>query len=164
VKYVTTVGDCTFTIEINREDEITVNGQTHQVSIEPVGNSSLFSLIIDNVSYDAFIYKQDERYLVLLQGELFEVEVEDERDRLSKVRRGPLIPAGDIHVKAPIPGIVSDVPVVEGQTVAQGDVMIVLESMKMQNEFRAPRDGIVQSIRVAPGDRVNQGQVMLTIR
>jgi biotin carboxyl carrier protein len=55
------------------------------------------------------------------------------------------------------------VPVEEGQEIQTGDDLVILESMKMQNELKAPRDGIVSRIRVMAGDNVDQNQVLLTL-
>ena len=81
---------------------------------------------------------------------------------------GPFLRIGAVHtgdfmLKAPMPGLVIDVPVAEGQAVKKGDVLVILESMKMQNEFKAPLDGIVQRIKVKPGQTVEQHVLMLTV-
>jgi biotin carboxyl carrier protein len=55
------------------------------------------------------------------------------------------------------------VPVEEGQEIQSGDDLIILESMKMQNELKAPRDGTVSRVRVKAGDNVDQNQVLLTL-
>ena len=62
-----------------------------------------------------------------------------------------------------MPGLVVDVPVKEGQTVSKGEVLVILESMKMQNEFKAPISGMVQRIKVKPGQTVNQNAMLLTV-
>jgi len=55
------------------------------------------------------------------------------------------------------------VPVEEGQEVQKGDVLLILESMKMQNELKAPRNGTVTRMRVKPGESVEQRQILLSI-
>ena len=62
-----------------------------------------------------------------------------------------------------MPGLVVAVPVEENQAVEKGQVLLILESMKMQNELRAPRAGKVGRIRVKPGESVEQRQVLLTV-
>jgi len=69
----------------------------------------------------------------------------------------------DFHLKAPMPGMVISIPVQEGQVIQKGDVLVVLESMKMQNELRSPRDGKVIRVRVKVGDRVEQKETMLSV-
>ena len=66
-------------------------------------------------------------------------------------------------VKAPLPGTINAINVKVGDTVAVGDVVIVLEAMKMQNNIEAENAGTVTSIRVQQGDSVMEGAVMLTI-
>lgn len=74
------------------------------------------------------------------------------------------VPAGaGAPVKAPLPGTITDIKVTVGQQVAQGDVLLVLEAMKMQNNIEAEQGGQVTSIVVKPGDTVMEGAVLLTI-
>lgn len=66
-------------------------------------------------------------------------------------------------VKAPLPGTINAINVKVGDTVAVGDVVVILEAMKMQNNIEAENAGTVTSILVNPGDSVMEGAVMLTI-
>ena len=76
----------------------------------------------------------------------------------------PAAPAGAGNpVKAPLPGTINAINVKVGDTVGVGDVVIVLEAMKMQNNIEAEYAGTVTSILVNPGDSVMEGAVMLTI-
>ncbi|NLW79572.1 MAG: biotin/lipoyl-binding protein [Ruminococcaceae bacterium] len=75
----------------------------------------------------------------------------------------PAAAAGSIPVTAPMPGNVLDIKVAAGQAVKDGDVLVILEAMKMENEIVAPQDGTVASINVAKGDTVNVGDVFLTL-
>jgi biotin carboxyl carrier protein len=164
MKYVATIGEQEFLIDINREGEVTVDGTLHEVDIQGVGGDCLYSLIVNGRSYDIFIEEHAEDYLVVMWGGLFEVKVEDERTRrLAGLKRGPVAPVGEVLVKAPMPGVVVGVPVAEGQPIETGDIVVILESMKMQNEFRAPRAGVVHHVRVKAGDKVDQNQIMVTI-
>ena len=62
-----------------------------------------------------------------------------------------------------MPGLIVKIPVSEGQEVKKGDVLVILESMKMQNELKSPRDGKVTRIQVKPGDSVEQRQTILSV-
>ncbi len=164
MKYIATVRDQEFTIDVNREDEVTIDGTTYAVDIQGMNGDSLYSLIIDGRSYDVFIDEQDEDFLVVMWNGLFEVQVQDERTRrLAGLRRGPVAPVGEVLIKSPMPGVVAKVLVSEGQQVETGDIVVVLESMKMQNEFKSPRAGVVHNVRVRTGDKVDQNQIMVTI-
>jgi len=164
MKYIARVGDQEFTIDINREGEVSVDGTTYAVDIQAAGNDNLYSLIVDGRSYDIFIDERDEDFMVVMWGGLFEVKVQDERTRrLAGLHRGPVAPVGEVLIKAPMPGVVVALPVKEGQPVETGDIVVVLESMKMQNEFKTPRAGVVRSLRVKAGDTVDQNQILVTI-
>ena len=70
--------------------------------------------------------------------------------------------AGGEKVTAPIPGVIQEVKVKAGQTVKKGDVLFVLEAMKMKNNITAMRDGKVASVNVSKGDSVTHGQALMT--
>jgi biotin carboxyl carrier protein len=63
-----------------------------------------------------------------------------------------------------MPGTVLDVKVKEGQSVKQGDVLVILEAMKMENEIFAPADGTVASVNVSAGASVNAGDVLVSLK
>lgn len=71
--------------------------------------------------------------------------------------------AGGTQITAPMPGTIFDLKVNEGDTVSAGDVVLVLEAMKMENEIITPVDGTVSQILVKTGDSVNGGDVMIVI-
>ncbi len=71
--------------------------------------------------------------------------------------------AGAVAVKAPMPGNILDVKVSAGASVKAGDVLVILEAMKMENEIVAPQDGTVASINVNKGDTVNSGDVLVSM-
>jgi biotin carboxyl carrier protein len=95
---------------------------------------------------------------------LYPVFVEDEREkRLRASAGGGVAETGEYHLKSPMPGLVVAVPVGEGQEVKKGQVLIILESMKMQNELKAPRDGKIHKVRVKSGESVEQKQTLLSV-
>ena len=72
-------------------------------------------------------------------------------------------PAGSTKVTAPMPGTILQIKVSQGQSVKKGDVICVLEAMKMENDIPAPCDGVVASINVQKGASVNAGDVLASI-
>jgi biotin carboxyl carrier protein len=66
-------------------------------------------------------------------------------------------------VKSPLPGVILDIKVKEGDTVKRGQTIIILEAMKMENDIVAPQDGTVASINVSTGDSVESGAVLATL-
>lgn len=141
-----------------------VDGVPYDVDFETVSGQPVFSLLINAASHEAYVYPEEGIWDVLLQGILYPVAVEDEREkRLRSAFAGGPTPSGEFYLKAPMPGLVISIPVEHGQEVAQGDVLIILESMKMQNELKSPRDGKISRIRVIEGDNVERKQTLLSV-
>ena len=164
MKYVANVNDQEFTIDINNDGLITIDDEPCEIDFRRLPSGGITSLLMDNRSISAVVEEHGDDWEVLIQGELYNVKVQDERSyRLGqKGARGPGID-GDAIVTSPMPGIIVAVPVAVGTSVKFGDKVIILESMKMENELRAPRDGIVTHINVAPGASVEKDQMLLTI-
>ena len=164
MRYVTSVEDEAFDIQLEKKDEIIVDGQHHQASIESIGGLSLYSLIVDNTSYEVHVEEHKGGYRVLLLGESCTVHVDDEGTRrAAKARPKRALEEGEVTVRSPIPGLIFDVQVAAGQEVQAGEILVIVEAMKMENELRAPKEGVVQATHVTPGDSVNKGQVLVTI-
>lgn len=73
-------------------------------------------------------------------------------------------PAGGTSVKSPMPGNILDVKVNAGDTVSEGQVLMVLEAMKMENDIVAPKAGTVASVNVKKGDSVNRDDLLASIQ
>ena len=164
MKYVTTIDDQAFLIEILDENHILVDGVPFEVDFESVGGQLVYSLLVDGKSFEAHVYPSNGNWQVLLHGVLYNVKVEDEREkRLGASSGGSVAKRGEYFLKAPMPGLVVDVPVSERQNVGKGDILVILESMKMQNELRSPLEGTVSRIQVQPGDSVEQKETLLSV-
>ncbi len=108
-------------------------------------------------------------YKVVINGTAYEVSVEE--ISAADVKATPAAPApvaqapaGGEKVEAPMPGTILDVKVSNGQAVKKGELVAILEAMKMENEIFAPCDGTVASLTVAKGASVNAGDVICTIQ
>lgn len=164
MKYQTIVGGRTFEIEINEDGRILVNGEPRAIDFRALRKGELYSMLLDHHSFEAVVEERDEQYYVLIDGNLYEVSVTDERSRRLA---GAFMAFGDsgaeVSIRAPMPGLIVRVPVAEGQTVSKGETLVILESMKMENELKSPRDGTVHRVYVAAGDSVEQNKVLVTI-
>jgi biotin carboxyl carrier protein len=164
VKYVATIAGREVLIEVLDERHVIVDGVTYKVDFEAVSEQTVYSLLVDNRSYEALIYPGEAGWQVLLHGSQYELQVEDERERRLRASLGGGPPQNvDYHLRAPMPGLIVAVLVADGQEIAKGDVLIVLESMKMQNELKSPRPGKVSRLRVKPGDHVEQRDTLLSV-
>jgi biotin carboxyl carrier protein len=163
MKYVTRVEDKTFDIEV-QDGQIVIDGQVHAVDLRRIEPLHLYSLLIDNLSHEIYIEKQDGRYGAMLRGQLYDVDVQEEQ-LCGQEADCPTLPTAKDNtvIAAPMPSLVLEVPATVGQSTRPGDVLVVLESMKMRTELRSPQDGTIREVRVAPDDHVAQGQVLVTM-
>ena len=119
------------------------------------------------------------RYTITVNGTPYDVTV-DEAGASAPVAAAPVAPAakaapapaakpavsgaeGSVKVEAPMPGTILDVKTSVGAAVKSGDVLCILEAMKMENDIVAPADGTVASIAVGKGDSVEAGQIIVTL-
>ena len=103
------------------------------------------------------------RYQVTVNGTTYDVMV-DEVAAGAAPAPAPAPAAGATPINAPMPGNILDVRVSAGQAVKSGDVLVILEAMKMENEIMAPADGVVASVHVKKGDTVNSNDLLVTMQ
>ncbi len=164
MKYITSIDDQEYTIEILDEHHVLINGEQHTIDLESVGGQPIYSLLVGGRSFEVHVYPAESGYQVLVHGNLYLARVEDERERRLRAALAGAAPENrEFHLKAPMPGLVVAVPVNEGAAVEKGDVLLILESMKMQNELKSPRAGKVARVRVKTGDSVEQKQTLLSV-
>ena len=122
MKYITTIGEREYTIEIVSEKLVIVDGIPYEVDFASVSGQPVYSLLIDGKSYEGYMYPDDDDWEVLLQGAMYAVNVEDERERRLRqaLGEGPS-QSGEFHLKAPMPGLVITIPVSDGQEITKGD-------------------------------------------
>jgi biotin carboxyl carrier protein len=164
MRYITTIDGKEFLIEILDEKHLQLNGQLFKVDFTSIGDQPVFSLLLNGKSIEAYVYPDGSAWQVLFSGHSYSALVEEEMEKQLRLALGSRISqTTEYHLKAPMPGLVIGVPVEEGQHVNKDDVLVILESMKMQNELKAPREGIVTRLRVKSGEGVEQRQIMLTL-
>jgi len=122
----------------------------------------IWSLLIDGVSHVVDVSERDGVAHVEVDGESYRIRVEEETRYIIRTRGGKTAAGGQV-LKAPMPGKVVLIEVAVGQSVEPGDGLVVLEAMKMENEFRAVAAGVVKEIRVEVGQAVNPGDTLVVI-
>ncbi len=164
MKYIAIVKDQEYTIEIDPDKGILIDDVPHEIDFRRLPSGGVTSLLMNNRSISAVIEEMGDYWDVLIAGELYAVRVQDERAyRLERMRSSGLAVDGEAMVSSPMPGIIVAVPVAVGDVVQRGDKVIILESMKMENELRAPCDGVVTHVFVAPGGTVEKDQPLVGI-
>lgn len=124
----------------------------------------LYSLLIGGRSYEIDLVEMEDALVVLVNGQPFRVEIQDERERRLRTAVGKGdIKTGKRVVAAPMPGKVVRLLVRPGDAVQPGDGIIVVEAMKMENELKSPAAGTVKEVRVEEGKAVGGGDVLVVI-
>lgn len=164
MEYEVKIGEQTYMVELNENGQVLLDGEPVDVDFNIIGESGLYSLLVNNESFEALVEQGENVWKILLLGNMYEAQVTDERTRLLRSRATSMVPeSGEVAIRAPMPGLVVDVPVEVGQEVEAGENIVILESMKMENELKAPRAGRVERISVNPGDSVDQNQTLLVL-
>lgn len=163
MKYRVTIEDRVFQVQVT-DDGVLLDGEPVEVDFASGGAPGLYTLLLNHESFECLVERREGTHRVLFKGNLYEAEVLDERDVLLGGRATELaVDSSELPVKAPMPGLVVAIPVYVGQHVEKGQAVIILESMKMENELKAPRAGVIQDVLVDLRQSVEQGQVMLII-
>ncbi|MCX6050698.1 MAG: hypothetical protein NT075_36875 [Chloroflexi bacterium] len=163
MKYFARVGATEYEVVIDK-DQVFVNGELVVVDLKQSGVPELYSVLFAGRSYDMLVETERSNYAVTFRAEQFHVQVEDERTRrLNTGRKAPAIPHGELAIKAPIPGLIVKILVEIGSEITDGQPVVLLEAMKMENEIRAPRAGVIKSIAATAGRRVEQNEILLVL-
>jgi pyruvate carboxylase subunit B len=168
MKYFVRIAARTYEVGVDG-GRVTVDGEPFDAHIAAVPSTPLYHLLLGADSWTVAV--QDlpgeagaARWALGLVGERVEVEVIDERTKQIQALTGQKsVPASGGVLKAPMPGLVVRVEVVEGQRVEAGAGLVVVEAMKMENELRATRAGLVARIHVQPGQTVDRGVPLVTL-
>ena len=106
-------------------------------------------------------------FVITVNGVAYQVAVEEVAAGAAPVVAAPAPAAAPVaggeKINAPMPGNILDVKVAAGQMVKKGDVLVILEAMKMENEIMAPRDGKVAQVACTKGATVNTGDALVVL-
>ena len=120
--------------------KVSVDGQEFMVDGRRTGRNN-YSLLIDNRSFEVDVDTTEDEYRVLLDGRTYHISMSDERQVRVGGRQSGVEVSGRQEIRIPMPGKVVAVLVNEGDTVAKGQGLVIVEAMKMENEVRAPGNG-----------------------
>ncbi|MFQ6101611.1 MAG: biotin/lipoyl-containing protein [Anaerolineae bacterium] len=164
MKYVITVEGDTFEIEVGRGGQVWVNCRPYTVDLQGVDGLPEYSLLVDHRSYEAHVEgAEGDECQMVVAGRLYRARLQQQERSCPKDRAARSCFSGTGEVCAPLPGLLVAMPVAVGQQVKQGEVVAVLESMKMNLELHAPWGGVVQAVHGTPGTDVAQGEILAVI-
>lgn len=145
----------------------TLDGKPVEVDIQQI-NPHAFQVLYRGASHTVHVVAIDaatKTVTLKVDGKPAEVALTTEMDRLLKhmgLEGAGAAKAGD--VKAPMPGLIHSLKVEEGQRIAKGDPLLILEAMKMENIIKSPAEGTVTKIHVSKGQNVDKGAVLVTLK
>ncbi len=134
-----------------RKFAITVNGQSYEVEVEEIGGAPVYAAAPAQAPVAA------------APAPAAAPAAAPKAAAPAAPKAAAAAPAGAEAIKAPMPGNINDVKVTAGQSVKKGDILVILEAMKMENEIMAPRDGVVASVNVTKGSSVSTGDLLLSL-
>jgi biotin carboxyl carrier protein len=143
-----------------------VDGHTFALEMEEI-EKDFFHVIKNHRSYTAEILRADytsKTFTIKVNDREYTVVAEDRYDAL--LQNLGMEPAGQLKindVKAPMPGLILDIKVGVGQEIKKGDLLLVLEAMKMENNIKASSEGIIKQIHVVKGNKVEKNEVLITL-
>jgi biotin carboxyl carrier protein len=182
--YIATIHQQSYTIDINKLQKptnIRLNDSNYTLDWRQIatlaadsnGQSSAggrYSLLISGKSYEVFARhlsqsgeKDRSTYEILLAGQRFEVTIEDERNRILAGLVRSSVNSSATMIQAPMPGLVAHILLEQGASVEQGQTVIVLEAMKMENDLVSPIAGTIKEIQVGKGQVVDQGAILVLV-
>lgn len=165
MKFAATLGDRTHMVEVTEavgRFRVTVGDEVWDVDAR-LPAQGICSLLIGGVSYVADVKEEGGWFVVDVDGESYRIRVEEETRYIIRARGGVESGEAGFVLTAPMPGKIVRVEATVGQAVKPGDGLLVIEAMKMENEFRATAAGTVREVRVQVGQTVNAGDVLIVV-
>lgn len=142
--------------------QIELDGRVLSADLCRVGINPVYSLLLDGKSYQFFIQEEDGTTVVVIDGQMYPARVA--RGDAAAVAPPASFAAPEAQrIVAPMPGLIVQVLVAVGDQVERQAPVIVVESMKMNNQLRAQAGGTVKAVNVQQGQRVERGQVLVVI-
>ena len=161
--YIVKVDGREFRVDVTREGEgyiVSLNGERKNVVIAHEDKIKL-TLIVDNKPFT--IVREHDENQIRVNSNIYAVQVSDEQIQ-ELIKAGPgKSRKQELAIKAIMPGLVVEVNVEEGDRIKNGDGLLIVEAMKMQNEIKASRDGVVRRILVRKGQTVKSGETLIII-
>lgn len=153
-------------VEVDERDGqfvLTIDGERVEARVVATGAAPV-SLLLGDESFEVVAEASDDGFEVQVGHDFFDVAVQRLVHGHTLSEQAGEAGSQPTQIKAPLTGAIVSVDVEVGETITKGQVVVVIVSMKMNNELRAPRDGVVEQIHVAAGDSVQRNAPLVTIR
>ena len=154
-----------YTVLVNDNHHFELTDESAEAIDAITARDGSLHILHDNKSYSVEITNEDflnRRYEIKVNNVTYLVAIQDDLDLLIK-KMGFETGANKLvnSINAPMPGLILEISVTVGQSVAKNDPMLILSAMKMENSFLSPRDGVIKAIHANVGDAVEKGQLLI---
>lgn len=163
--YVISLNGSKFNIKILSNSELILNDKKYFYELITISNNSYF-LKLDNEIFELTSQKlSNELFRVLLRGYNFDITVRTalQEKAVKLLENSAAFQHHHQDVKAPMPGLILKVRKKTGEKVEQGESVIILEAMKMENDIKSPVSGVIENISVSEGSAVEKGVTLFSI-
>ncbi len=153
-----------FEIEDQAGPHFIINGEAFALEITSVGDGVMIARN-GPARYKVSVLDADpgnKTFVLKVNGRKHKVVLRDRHDLLlEKMGMNQTLSSEISNIKAPMPGLISEIQCQVGDDVIKGDNVIVLEAMKMENMIKSPADGVIKEIRVKVGESVEKNQILI---
>lgn len=158
------VKDKEYSVNVISNSEIEVNGEVLSFDLASIAKNKSH-IILNNKSFNIeFVSKDEQKKLITIKvnNNAYTVELKDKFDLLlSKLGLSNLTNKVVKEIKAPMPGLVISVLKSPGDIVKEGENILILEAMKMENVIKSPIEGVIKSVAVSPSNTVEKNQILV---
>ena len=165
-EYVITINGNKKQVNIINEKEAILDGKSVEYELQFLNNQT-YLLRIDNIFYEISSEKiDDEKYSLLVKGKKIETTVRSQLQERATMLIDEAKSSSNhqLEIKAPMPGMILKIKKNSGDEIQQGDSILILEAMKMENDLRAPASGMIKEIFVSEGNAVEKGDKLFSIK
>ena len=156
-------GKITKKVEIKNPNAV-VDGKRFEYKVLSEDKNQIVFEIDSRIYNVVYSRKSNEKFQIVAKGQNYEVEVLTElQDKAKKLNAERRKNSGETLIKAPMPGLVLRMEVIQGDEVSEGSPLFILEAMKMENEIKSEISGMIKEVKVSQGESVEKGAVILVI-
>lgn len=155
----------TYKVKVNKELDFEINSMQEDFSILPLPDDTTYHTIFDHKSMDVKIVSEDfnnRTYEIEVLGKVYEVYIGNPLDDLIEtlgLETKEILRIDEL--KAPMPRLITEVHIAEGDEVQEGQTLLILNAMKMENSISSPRNGVIKSVAVATNEAVDKNQLLI---
>lgn len=163
--FIATIDEEKFDVNTNNSHKVILNGSKHEIEISQLSPHTYKVKLDNNIFHITTSKLEANKYSFLIDGHYFESFVRTKlEEEASKILNNIDQNKGEIKVKSPMPGLVMRINKQIGDNVIEGEAILLLEAMKMENEIKSPANGIITEIFCNNGSSVEKNQPLMIIK